>query len=129
MRIYIKNVPKQLSSYGKSREPNILATHRETTTIVFMLRTSRRQIVIMMSKSLYASRRTLWRNTKLRDCREENNEGACWDLICRKPYQDRIPEGIREKVIEFSKIHFRAIQNKKTFCDGAYLEECVKVKM
>ena len=44
---------------------------------------------------------------------DENDETACWDLICRESYQDRMEEGIREKMIEYWDNHSRAIPNQK----------------
>ena len=44
---------------------------------------------------------------------DENNEAACWALICREAYKDRMEEGIREKVVEYWDNHSRAIPDRK----------------
>ena len=51
-----------------------------------------------MSKLLHISRKTLHKYTKFRVNIDENNEAACWALICREAYKDKMEEGIREKV-------------------------------
>ena len=58
-------------------------------------------MVATMSKMLHVSRKTLHKYTKFRVKIDENNEVSCWALICREAYQDRMEEGIREKVIEY----------------------------
>jgi hypothetical protein len=72
-------------------------------------------MVTMMSKLLHVSRKTLQRHTKFKGHIDENDEATCWDLICRQPYQDRLLEGIREKVVEFWETHSHAIPNQKHF--------------
>ena len=44
---------------------------------------------------------------------DENDEAACWALICIEAYKDRMEEGIREKVIEYWDNHSRAILDRK----------------
>ena len=51
----------------------------------------------------------LRKHTKFRVQINENDEVACWDLICRQPYQDKFSIGIREKVVEFLESHSNAI--------------------
>ena len=47
--------------------------------------------------------------TKFRVKIDENDEAACWALICREAYKDRMEEGIKEKVTEYWDNHSRAI--------------------
>ena len=51
--------------------------------------------------------------TKFRVKINENDEAACWALICREAYQDRMEERTREKLIEFWDNHSRAIPDRK----------------
>ena len=66
-------------------------------------------MVAIMSKMLHVSRKTLHKYTKFRVNMDENDEAACWDLICIEAYRDRMEEGVREKVIEYWDNHSRAI--------------------
>ena len=56
-------------------------------------------MVTTMSKLLHVSRKTLHRYTKFRVKIDEDDEDACWAIICKEAYKDRMEEGIREKVI------------------------------
>ena len=70
-------------------------------------------MVATMSKLLHVSRKTLHKYTKFRVKIDENDEVACWNLICREAYKDKMEEGIRQKVIEYWDNHSRAIPNQK----------------
>ena len=56
-------------------------------------------MVEKMASLLNVSKRTLFKYTKFRVQIDESDEVACWDLICREPYQGRMTEGIGDKVI------------------------------
>ena len=56
-------------------------------------------MVATMSKLLHVSRKKMHKYTKFKVNIDENNEAACWDLICREAYKGKMEEGIREKVI------------------------------
>ena len=89
-------------------------------------------MVETMSKILHVSRRTLHKYTKFRVKIDENDEVACWALICREAYQDRMEEGTREKVIEYWDSHSRAIPDRKDVLRqrsgrGVYKEHCKHV--
>ena len=62
-----------------------------------------------MSKLLHVSRKTLHKYTKFKVNIDENDEAACWALICREAYKDKMEKGIREKVIDYWDNHSRAI--------------------
>ena len=70
-------------------------------------------MVATMSKLLHVSRKTLHKYTKFRVKIDKNDEAACWALICREEYKDRMEEGIKEKVIEYWENHSHAIPYRK----------------
>ena len=70
-------------------------------------------MVARMSKLLHVSRKTLHKYTKFRVKIDENDEASCWDLICREANQERMEEGIREKVIEYWENHSYDIPDRK----------------
>lgn len=85
-----------------------------------------------MSKLLHVSRKTLHKYTKFRVRIDENDEATCWAFICRQPYRDRLPENVREQVIEFWDRHSRAISDqkhvlRKRLSKGVYAEHCKHV--
>ena len=55
-------------------------------------------MVTTMSKLLHVSRKTLHKHIKFGVQVDENEKYACWDLICKKPYQEKLLIGIKEKV-------------------------------
>ena len=108
-----ENVTTALSAFGKSRTNDSRDARRAITIAVVARSTSRNQMVTTMSKMLHVSRRTLHKYTKFRVKIDEKDEVACWPLICREAYQDKMEEGIREKVIEYWGNHSRAIPDRK----------------
>ena len=82
-------VTTALSAFGKSRKSDIRAARREITTAVVAISISRNQRVATMSKLLHISRITLHKYTKFRVKIDENDEAACWALICREAYNTR----------------------------------------
>ena len=75
-------------------------------------------MVATMSNMLHVSRKTLHKYTKFRVNIDENNEAACWALICREADKDMREEGIKEKVIEYWENHSRAIPDNTTTKTG-----------
>ena len=96
-----KNVTIALSAFGKPRKTDINAARREITIVIVARSTSRNQMVATMSKLLHVSRKTMHKYTKFRVNIDENDEVACWALICTEAYKDSMEEGIIEKVIEY----------------------------
>ena len=79
-----KNVTTTLYSFGKSRKTDISIAHREIKTAIVARSTLRNRMVVTMSKLLHVSRKMLHKYTKFRVNIDENDEVACWDLICRE---------------------------------------------
>ena len=108
-----ENVTTTLSAFGKSRKTDIRVSHREITTAIVAQSTSRNRMVATMSKLFHVSRKTVHKYTKFRVKIEENDETACWGLICREAYKDMMEEGIKEKVTEYWYNHPCAIPYRK----------------
>ena len=108
-----ENIWKALCELGKYIKPYIQATHCKIMTIVVEPRTSIHRMVTTMSRFLYVLRKTLHKHTKLRVQVDENDEVIYWDLICRKPYQDRLLAWIKKKVVEFWDTHSHVIPGHK----------------
>ena len=70
-------------------------------------------MVATMSKLLHVSIKTLHKYTKFKLKIDENDEAACWALICREAFKDGMEEGIRKKVIEYWDNHYHAIPDRK----------------
>ena len=59
------------------------------------------RLLSMTARTLKKSRNFLWKHKKFRVQLDEYDEVACWGVICRKPYQDRLPDNVRDRVKEF----------------------------
>jgi hypothetical protein len=49
-----------------------------------------------MAKTLGTSRKTLHKNRKFRFQIDVNDKLACWTMISRQPYKDRLAENVKE---------------------------------
>ena len=85
-----ENVTTALYAFGNSRQTDSSAARREITTSIVARRTSRNRMVETMSKLLHVSRKTLHKYTKFRVKTDENDEVACWALVCREAYKDEM---------------------------------------
>ena len=60
---------------------------------------------------LKTSRKSLWKHKNFRVQLDEDDEVACWGVIRRKPYQDRLPHNVRDKVREFWNLNSHVLPN------------------
>ena len=68
----------------------------------------------MAARTLKTSRLSLWKHKNIRVHLDEDDEVAyCWVAICRKPYQDRLPDNVRHMVKEFWNLNSRVLPNEK----------------
>ena len=54
-----------------------------------------------MEKSMGTSRKTLYKHRKFRLQIDANDELACWTVISRQPYKDRLAENVKELACNF----------------------------
>jgi hypothetical protein len=67
----------------------------------------------MTTRTLKTSRKGLWKRTNVRVQLDEDDEVACWVVICRKPYQDRLPYNVRDRVKYFWHLKSHVLPNEK----------------
>ena len=65
------------------------------------------------ARTLKTLRKSLWKHKNFRVQLDEDDEVACWGVICRKPYQDRVPDNVRDKVKEFWHLNSCVLPNEK----------------
>ena len=70
---------------------------------------------------LKTSRKSLWKHKNVRVQLDEDDEVACWGVIYRKPYQDRLPNNMRDKVKEFWHLKYHFLPNEKGCCAASYI--------
>ena len=66
-----------------------------------------------MAKQIGTSRKTLYIHNKFRFQIDENDELACWTIICRQHYIDRMREGIKDIVHKYWLAHARVSLNAR----------------
>jgi len=67
----------------------------------------------MTARTLKTRRKSLWKHKNFRVQLDEDDEVACWVVICRKPYSDRLPDNVRDKVKDFWHLNSRVLTNEK----------------
>ena len=65
------------------------------------------------ARMLKTSRNFLWKHKNVRVQLDEDDEVACWGVIYRQPYQDRLLDNVRDGVKEFWDLNSRVLPNEK----------------
>ena len=91
----IENISNAIQKFGKSRNKYIKIEHRVIQTTIILVSTRHKHLITQLEKAIRTSRKTLYIHHKFRQQIDENNELACWDIICRAPYQYRMRECVK----------------------------------
>ena len=67
----------------------------------------------MTAIMLKTSRKFLWKHKKVRVQLDEYDEVGCWGVIYRQPYQDRLPDNVRDRVKYFWNLNSHVLANEK----------------
>ena len=70
-------------------------------TWVVAKNTATDHLLAMTGRTLKTSRLSLWKHKNIRVQLDEYDQVSCVVAICRKPYQDRLLDNVRDKVNEF----------------------------
>ena len=70
------------------------------------------RLLDMTARTLRTSRLILWKHKNIRVQLDEEDEVSCWVAICRKPYQDRIANNVRDKEKEFWNLNSHVLPNE-----------------
>ena len=81
----------------------------------------------MTARTLKTSRLILWKHKNIRFQLDEDDEVSCLVVICRKPYQDRLPYNVRDKVKDFWHLTLVYYQMKRMLCGVVYIKETMKL--
>ena len=73
-----------------------MVAHKSIPTGVVAKNTVNRRLLSTTARMLITSRKSLWKHNNVRVQLDEDDEVACWGVICRqRPYQDRLPDNVR----------------------------------
>jgi hypothetical protein len=90
------NISGLLKVFGKSRKENIRVARKTLQTTIVSGSNIKDRLTRHMAKTLGTSRKTLGKHRKFRFQIDANDELACWTMISRQPYKDRLAENVKE---------------------------------
>ena len=98
--------------YFYTRKKATHASRREIHTTIVSANTRQKRLTTQLAQAIGTSRKTLYKHSKFRMQIDENDELACWEIICRQPYKDRMGEGVKYIVrnIGWNMLEFHQIQ-------------------
>ena len=111
--IVSQNLTLVLASLTKERSHNYMVALKSILTGVVEKNTVNSRLLSTIARMLKTSRKGLWKHKNIRVQIDEDDEVACSGIICRKPYQDRLPDNVRDKVKEFWYLNSRVLPNEK----------------
>ena len=68
-----------------------MVAHKSILTGVVAKNTINSRLLSTTARMLKTSRKSLWKHKNIRVQLDEDDEVACWSVICRQPYQDILP--------------------------------------
>ena len=90
------NITGLLKSFGKYRKENVLVARKTLQTSIVSGSNMKDRLTRHMEKTLGTSRKTLYKYRKCRLQIDANDELACWTMISRQPYEDRLAKNVKE---------------------------------
>ena len=97
----IENIGDAIKQFGKYRKKDTISTCRAIQTSIVSASTRQKHLTTQLAQEVETSRKTLYKHSKFRMKIDENDELACWEIICRQPYKDRMGEGVKDIVQKY----------------------------
>jgi hypothetical protein len=89
------NITSVLKSFGKSRKIDVIVACRAIQTTFVSSSNIKDCLTRHMEKTMGTSRKTLHKHRKFQLQIDANDELACWTVISRQPYKDRLAENVK----------------------------------
>jgi hypothetical protein len=86
------NITSVLKAFGKSRKEDVCVACKMLQKTIVSGSNIKDRLTLHMEKTLGTSRKTLHKHRKFHFQIDVNDELACWTVISRQPYKDRIVE-------------------------------------
>ena len=86
----IENIGDAIKKIQKSRKKDTSAACRAIQTTTVSASTRQKRLTTRLAQAIGTSRKTLYKHSKFRMQIDEDDELACWAIICRQPYKDRM---------------------------------------
>jgi hypothetical protein len=85
------NITSVLKAFGKSQKKVVSVARRVIQTAVVSSSNIKDRLTKHMKNVMGTSRKKLYKHRKFRLQIDENDELACWIVISKQPYKDRLP--------------------------------------
>ena len=103
----IENIGDAINFFEKSRKKNISAARRAIQTTIVSASTRQKGLTTKLTQAIGTSRKKLYKHSKFKMQIDQNDELACWAIICRQPYKDRMGEGVKDIIQKYWLEHAR----------------------
>ena len=107
-----KNRTSALTTLARKRSWDLVFACKTLLTGVVAKNTINSCLLSTTAKMLKTSRKSLWKHKNIRVQLDEDDEVACWGVFCRKTYQDRLPDNVRDMVKEFWNLNSHVLPNE-----------------
>ena len=91
-----KNITSVLKAFGKSQKEDVHVARKTLQTTIVSGSNIQDRLTLHMEKTLGTSRKTLHKHRKFLFQIDVNDELACWTMISRQPYKDRLAENVKD---------------------------------
>ena len=82
-------------------------------TTIISSSTKQKYLTTQIAKAIGTSQKTLYKYKKFRLQIDANDELACWAIICRQPYKDRLSESVKAMMHEYWVANSRVSPNER----------------
>ena len=96
-----ENIANVIKPIGKSRNKDTSVACRIIQTSIISSSTRKKHLTTQITKVIGTSRKTLCKYNKFQLQIDANDELACWEIICRQPYKDRVGESVKAMMHEY----------------------------
>ena len=96
-----ENIVDAIKNIGKSRKKDTSVARRIIQTTIISSSTRKAHLTTRIARVIGTSCKTLYKYNKFRLRIDENDELACWAIICRQPYKDRVGESVKVMIHEY----------------------------
>ena len=79
----IENIGDAIKKFGKSKKKETSAARSAIQIAIVLASTIQKRLTAQLAQVIGTSRKTLYKHRKFRMQIDENDELACWAIICR----------------------------------------------
>ena len=109
----IENIGDAIKKFEKSRKKDTSATCRAIQIAIVLASTRQKCLTTQLAQAIGTSRKTLYKHSKFIMLIHENYELACWAIICRQPYNDRMGVAVKDNVRKYWLEHAQVSPNSR----------------